>query len=141
MSLTFELDHIGVAVNNLDTAGDFYQMLGLGAMTKEHVPGEKVTVGFFETANHARIELLEPSDPSSTIAKYLGKRGPGIHHICLRVNDIRLALDQLKSKGVRLINETPIAGAHECLVAFIHPQSTGGVLIELSQSQHLEGPK
>ena len=133
MSLKFELDHIGVAVNNLEQGRGFYEALGLGAMTSEFVASEKVTVGFFNTDNNARIELLEPSDAESTVAKFLTKRGPGIHHICLRVNDIKEALVQLKAKGVQLINQEPQPGAHDCLVAFIHPKSTGGVLIELSQ--------
>jgi len=131
--LTFELDHIGVAVESLATGKSFWEALGLGPMDTERVESEKVTVGFFELGNDARIELLEPTDPESTIAKYLNKRGPGIHHICLKVSDIKLAIQGLKAKGVQLINEEPRKGAHDCLVAFIHPKSTGGLLIELSQ--------
>jgi methylmalonyl-CoA/ethylmalonyl-CoA epimerase len=131
--LTFELDHIGVAVESLAKGKGFWEALGLGPMDTERVESEKVTVGFFELGNDARIELLEPTDPESTIAKYLAKRGPGIHHICLKVSDIKLAIQGLKAKGVQLINEEPRKGAHDCLVAFIHPKSTGGLLIELSQ--------
>lgn len=133
MKLTFELDHIGVAVESLEKGKPFYEALGLGPMTTEAVPSEKVTTGFFQLGNSCTIELLEPMDPDSTIAKYIQKRGPGIHHICLRVPDIRSVLKILKAQGVQLINEEPKKGAHDCLVAFVHPKSTGGVLIELSQ--------
>jgi methylmalonyl-CoA/ethylmalonyl-CoA epimerase len=133
MKLTFELDHIGVAVESLEKGKSFYEALGLGPMTTERVDSEKVTVGFFELQNDARIELLEPTDPESPVAKYMAKRGPGIHHICLKVSDIRTVLKTLKAQGVQLINEEPRPGAHGCQVAFIHPKSTGGILIELSQ--------
>lgn len=133
MKLTFELDHLGVAVESLEQGRSFYETLGLGPMTTERVDSEKVTVGFFELANDARIELLEPTAPDSPVAKFMAKRGPGIHHICLRVPDIRAVLKALKAQGVQLINEEPRPGAHGCQVAFIHPKSTGGLLIELSQ--------
>lgn len=133
MKLTFELDHIGVAVETLEKGKPFWETLGLGPMTTEHVPSEKVMTGFFKLGNSSNIELLESTDPDGTIAKYVAKRGPGIHHICLRVNDIRAILKQLKANGVQLINEEPKIGAHNCEVAFIHPKSTGGILIELSQ--------
>lgn len=133
MKQEFELDHIGVAVESLEKGRGFYEALGLGAMTVEEVPSEKVKVGFFELANDARIELLEPTASDSPIAKFLEKRGPGIHHICLKVTDIRAAIQKLKAKGMQLINEEPRKGAHNCLVAFVHPKSTGGILLELSQ--------
>lgn len=133
MKIEFSLDHLGVAVESLDKGKAFYEALGLGPMTTELVASEKVNVGFFELANDARIELLEPTEKDSPVAKFLEKRGPGIHHICLRVNDIRSVLQTLKAQGVQLINEEPRPGAHNCLVAFIHPKSTGGILIELSQ--------
>lgn len=133
MKLTFELDHIAIAVKSLAEGKKFYETLGLGPMTTERVESEKVTTGFFELDNHASIELLEPAGDDSPVAKFLEKRGPGIHHICLRVQDIRTVLKALKAQGVQLINEEPKVGAHNCLVAFIHPKSTGGVLIELSQ--------
>ena len=135
MKLTFELDHIGVAVESLEQGRSFYEALGLGKMSVENVPTEKVNVGMFELGNNARIELLEPTSPDSAIAKFLSKRGPGIHHICLKVKDVRSILKTLKAQGVQLIHETPVPGAHNCLIAFIHPKSTGGVLIELSESQ------
>lgn len=133
MKQQFELDHIGVAVESLEKGRGFYEALGLGEMTVEDVPSEKVKVGFFELANDARIELLEPTSSESPIAKFLDKRGPGIHHICLKVPDIRAAIKNLKAKGMQLINEEPRPGAHNCLVAFVHPKSTGGILLELSQ--------
>lgn len=131
--MKFELDHIGVAVESLEKGKAFYQALGLGKMSVERVDGEKVNVGMFELQNDVRIELLEPTEADSPVGKFLKNHGPGIHHICLKVSDIRATLKALKSQGVQLINEEPRPGAHECLVAFIHPKSTGGILIELSQ--------
>lgn len=133
--MKFELDHIGIAVETLQQGKAFYEALGLSPMHVETVEKEKVKVGMFDLGNDARIELLEPLNNDSTIKKYLEKRGPGIHHICLRVKGIRDILKTLKSGGVQLINEEPHMGAHNCLVAFIHPKSTGGVLIELSEKQ------
>ncbi len=133
MKLDFPLDHLGIAVESLEKGKVFYEALGLGPMTVEVVQSEKVRVGFFELGNGSRVELLEPLEKDSPVGKFLEKRGPGIHHICLKVTDIRLVLTELKAKGVQLINEEPRPGAHGCLVAFIHPKSTGGVLIELSQ--------
>ncbi|MGE0526748.1 MAG: methylmalonyl-CoA epimerase [Bdellovibrionales bacterium] len=135
MKLGFELDHIGVAVESLESGKSVYETLGLGPMRTERVESEKVHVGFFDLDNGARIELLEATGPESPIARFLDQRGPGIHHICLKVKDIRSVMRALKEQGIRLINEEPRPGAHDCLVAFIHPKSTGGVLIELSQPQ------
>ena len=131
----FELDHIGIAVESLEKGRGFWEALGLGPMTTETVPSEKVNVGFFDLGNGMRIELLEPTEKDSPIGKFLEKRGPGIQQMCLRVNDLRATLKMLKAKGIQLINEEPKAGAHGALVAFIHPKSTGGILIELSQHQ------
>lgn len=133
--MKFELDHIGIAVETLQQGKAFYEALGLSPMRVETVEKEKVKVGMFDLGNDARVELLEPLNQDSTIKKYLEKRGPGIHHICLRVKGIRDILKTLKKGGVQLINEEPHIGAHNCLVAFIHPKSTGGVLIELSEQQ------
>jgi methylmalonyl-CoA/ethylmalonyl-CoA epimerase len=127
------LDHIGIAVNNLDGGGDFYRALGLVLGHREVVESEMVKVDMYELQNSCRIELLESSSPEGPIGKFISKRGPGIHHICLRVENIRSIIKQLKTHGVKLINEEPKPGAHNCLVAFIHPSSTGGVLIELSE--------
>lgn len=131
--MKIELDHIGVAVKNIQGDQNFYLQLGLENSHNEVVASEKVKVGMFELENDCRIELLEPTEPDSPVGKFIEKRGPGIHHICLRVSDIHSLLKKLKDSGVRLINETPKPGAHNCMVAFIHPSATGGVLIELSQ--------
>ncbi len=132
MSFKIKLDHIGVATPSLDEA-NFFKLLGLPDGGVEEVPTEKVKVGFFKTDNEATVELLEPTSDESPIAKFLDKRGPGIHHICFRVEGIDALVATLKEKGIRLINEEPRPGAHNCRVVFIHPKSTGGVLVELSE--------
>ncbi len=132
--MEFELDHIAIAVDTLEEGFKFYKTLGFDNMETETVESEKVKTGFLKLGNRANIELLEPTSNDSTVAKFLQKRGPGIHHICLRVKDIDAMVKELKKKGVRMINEEPKMGAHNCRVAFIHPGSTGGVLIELSQA-------
>jgi methylmalonyl-CoA epimerase len=130
---SFEFDHMGIAVRSLDEGFVFYKNLGFQWMAVEEVASEKVRVGLLELRNHCRLELLEPTSPDSPVQKFLNARGPGIHHVCLRVPDIGVTLKELKEKGMQLINEQPKLGAHQCLVAFVHPRSTGGVLIELSQ--------
>ncbi len=132
-TIDFEFDHIGIAVKNLDEGGAFYRALGLVEADREEVASEKVKVGFYPLKNHSDIELLEGTDPESPISKFLDKRGPGIHHICLRVKNIDAIVEKLKAAQVKLINETPRKGAHNCRVVFVHPASTGGVLIELSE--------
>ena len=127
------LDHIGIAVSDLAAALAFYRdALGLEVDAPEDVASQRVRAHFIP-AGEAALELLEATAPDSPIAKYLEKRGPGLHHITLRVDDIRAALAQLKARGVRLIDESPRPGAHDSLVAFIHPSSTHGVLVELKQ--------
>ena len=132
MSFNIELDHIGIATKSI-TDSPFFKTLGLADGGTEEVASEKVKVGFFNTGNDASIELLEPTDEGSPIAKFLDKRGPGIHHICFRVQGIDELVAHLKASGVQLINEEPRPGAHNCRVVFIHPKSTGGVLVELSE--------
>ncbi len=129
----FQFDHVGIAVQSLAEGEKVYTAMGFVACGVEEVQSEKVRVKMFELGNESRIELLEPTSPESPVAKFLAKRGPGIHHICLRVADIRQALKTLKTAQVRLIHEEPFRGAHSCDVAFIHPSSAGGVLVELSQ--------
>lgn len=129
----YKLDHIGIAVKSLQEGFAFYKALGWAELDIEEVPSEKVKVGMIELANDCRIELLESTDPDGPIARFLNKRGPGIHHICLRVDDIEGCLALLKEKKVELVNDEPRAGAHGCRVAFVHPRSAGGVLLELSQ--------
>lgn len=129
----FELDHIGIAVNSLDEGSAFYKALSMKESDRETVASEKVKVAFYPLENDANIELLEPTDADSTIRKYLDKRGPGIHHICLRVQNLDALVERLKQQKVQLLNETPKLGAHNCRVVFVHPKSAGGVLIELSE--------
>lgn len=126
------LDHVGIAVADLSAALAFYRdALGLEIEAPEIV-AHHLRVQFIP-AGEAALELLEATADDSPIRKFLEKRGPGLHHITLRVDDIRAALAQLKAKGVRLIDETPREGAHGSLVAFIHPASAHGVLVELKQ--------
>jgi methylmalonyl-CoA epimerase len=128
------LDHIGIAVANLEEALSFYRdALGLEIETPEDVPSQHVRAHFIP-AGEGALELLEATDSESPIAKYVARRGPGLHHITLRVDDIAGALASLKRRGVRLIDETPRPGAHGSLVAFIHPSSAHGVLVELKQA-------
>jgi len=135
----FELDHIGIAVETLEQGFAFYRALGFKDMEVEEVPSQKVKTGFLRLDNQSTLELLAPTHSDSTVRKFLDKRGPGIHHICLRVQGLDGILAELKAKGVRLIDEQAKIGAHGCRVAFIHPASTGGVLIELSEKtgEHL----
>ena len=126
-----KIDHIGIATNGIDDAARFYlESLGLQIERVEEVASQKVRVAMLPLGE-SRVELLEPTSDDSPISKFLAKRGPGIHHIAVRVPDIRASLAELKEKGARLIDEQPRTGAGGCLVAFIHPSSTGGVLLEL----------
>jgi methylmalonyl-CoA/ethylmalonyl-CoA epimerase len=127
------IDHVGIAIADLGESLKFFRdALGLELEAPEEVPSQRVRAHFLP-AGDASVELVEPTSDDSPIAKYIAKRGPGIHHLALRVDDIVAALAELKSKGVRLIDETPRPGAHHSLVAFIHPASTHGVLVELKQ--------
>ena len=127
------IDHIGIAVGDLNASLAFFRdALGLELEAPEDVPSQRVRAHFLQ-AGEAAIELIEPTSSDSPIAKYVAKRGPGIHHVALRVDDIVAALAELKAKGVRLIDEVPRPGAHHSLVAFIHPSSAHGVLVELKQ--------
>jgi len=128
------LDHIGIAVSDIAAALAFYRdALGLEIDTPEEVASQRVRAHFIP-AGEAALELLEATAEDSPIAKYVAKRGPGLHHLTLRVDDIAAALAQLKARGVRLIDEAPRPGAHGSLVAFIHPSSAHGVLVELKQA-------
>ena len=129
------LDHIGIAVADLDAALAFYRdALGLEIEAPEEVPSQRVRAHFIPAGGTA-LELLEATADDSPIAKFVAKRGPGLHHITLRVDDIGTALAELKARGVRLIDEAPRAGAHGSLVAFVHPSSAHGVLVELKQTR------
>ena len=128
------LDHVGIAVASLADALAFYRdALGLEVEPAEDVRSQRVRAHVMPTGE-AALELLEATADDSPIAKFVQKRGPGLHHITLRVDDIAAALAQLKGRGVRLIDETARPGAHGSLVAFIHPSSAHGVLVELKQA-------
>lgn len=131
--MTTRLDHIGIAVKSLD-ATKIYEALGLTINHVETVETQKVKTAFLSVGD-SNLELLEPTGPDSTIARFIEKRGEGIHHICLRVDDLEAHLEKLKAEGYRLINEHPVPGAHGCRVAFLHPSAGNGVLIELSEKQ------
>ncbi|ERI05922.1 methylmalonyl-CoA epimerase [Aneurinibacillus aneurinilyticus] len=133
MSSPEKIEHIGIAVKNLDESVKFYtKMLGLKLLGFETVESEQVRVAFLEIGE-THIELLEPTSEDSAIAKFIAKKGEGIHHIALKVDDQKERLNKLKEAGVRLISEEPKLGAHQNMVAFLHPKSTHGVLLELCQ--------
>ena len=127
-----KLDHIGIAVRSIDAATAIYRALGADVQHVEDVPSQGVKTAFL-SVGEANLELLEPLSEQSTVAKFIEKRGEGIHHICLRVDDIEAHLARLKAAGFRLINESPVPGAHGCRVAFLHPAAGNGILIELSE--------
>lgn len=130
-----KIDNIGIATNGLDEALKFWRdALGLELKDIETVEDQKVKVAMLPVGE-PRIELLEATSEDSPIAKFLQKRGAGIHHIAVRVDDIRATLSRLKESGARLIDEEPRIGAGGCLVAFIHPSSANGVLLELVQEE------
>ncbi|HEY9871758.1 MAG TPA: methylmalonyl-CoA epimerase [Candidatus Obscuribacterales bacterium] len=127
------LDHVAVAVGNLEEALKFYrEQLGLPVLDVEVVEEQGVRVAKLDLGN-THLELLEPLSPDTPVGKFLAQRGPGIHHICIAVQDIAAELDRLKGGGARLIDEQPKTGAGGARIGFVHPRSTGGVLIELSQ--------
>lgn len=127
-----QIDHIGIAVDNLKQSIEVYTALGLEIAGTEAVPEQKVTVAIFP-CGESRIELLESTDPEGPIGKFIAKRGPGIHHVAFEVDDIESTLERLASNGVRLIDEKPRVGAGGAKIAFVHPSATGGVLIEICE--------
>lgn len=138
--MSAKIDHIGIAVGKLDDRLPFWRdALGLTLDGTERVESERVEVAFLR-AGDARIELLQPTDPSSPIARHLDKRGEGIHHLTLRVTDIEAALARLRDAGVEILGDAPRAGAEGSRVAFLHPRSCGGVLVELVQRPRGERP-
>lgn len=130
------ISHVGIAVKSVEAGSDIFEALGLPLRETEEVEAQKVKVALCPVGE-SRIELLEPTDAQSPIARFLDKRGEGIHHLCFEVEDLEAALQELKSRGVRLIDETPRRGAGGCKVAFIHPAATHGVLIELNEVKGL----
>jgi len=133
-----KIDHIGIAVKDIASALAFYQeALGLENTGFEVVEQQGVRVAFLPVGE-SRLELLEPLNADSPIAKFIGKRGEGIHHICLDVDDVSETLGEMKERGLQLIDQEPRPGADAKMVAFVHPKASNGVLIELSQDIHQE---
>lgn len=126
-----KLDHIGIAVRSIPET-KIYEALGFEIEHLEDVVSQGVRTAFLSVGD-ANIELLQPLNADSTVAKYIEKRGEGIHHLCFRVDDLPKQLERLKAGGFRLINPEPVPGAHGCRVAFLHPAAGNGVLIELSE--------
>ena len=128
-----KIEHIGIAVESIEAVLPYYRdCLGLEYKGSELVAGQKVRVAFLQLGE-SRIELIEPATEDSPVAKFLAKRGPGIHHVAIRVDNIEEALKQHEDSGARLIDREPRTGAHNTRIAFVHPKSTGGVLVELCQ--------
>jgi methylmalonyl-CoA/ethylmalonyl-CoA epimerase len=129
----YPLDHVAVAVEDLEAAVPLYTALTGGAATpRERLPSQGVDV-VFVGEGAGRIELIAPVGDDSPVARFLARRGPGLHHLAYRVPDLTATLAELRARGVPLIDETPRLGAHDRLVAFVHPRASGGVLIELVQ--------
>ncbi|MFD2825067.1 methylmalonyl-CoA epimerase [Leeuwenhoekiella polynyae] len=136
-----KIEHIGIAVKSLKDSNLMYEkLLGVKPYKVEEVPSEGVNTSFFKMGE-SKIELLEATADTSAIAKFLEKRGPGVHHIAYAVEDIKRELKRLKSEGFELINDEPKKGADDKWVAFLHPKSTDGVLIELCQERTPEKDK
>jgi len=127
------IDHIGIAVKGIEQAGKFYtDILGLKIEDVENVAEQKVNVAFIPITD-SEVELLESTEPDGPVAKYISARGEGVQHIAFRVEDIDKALEELKEKGVRLIDQAPRKGAGGARIAFIHPKETNGVLVEICE--------
>ena len=128
-----KIDHLGIAVPDLGEATTAWEALGFIVEAVHDVPTEKVKAAFLPVGE-SHLELLQPTDPTSVIAKFLEKRA-GLHHVCVLVEDIDATLADMKARGVRLVDEKPRAGAGGCRVAFVHPNATGGVLLELKEER------
>jgi methylmalonyl-CoA epimerase len=129
------IDHLGIAVKSLGAAKSIYEKLGLSVSSEEIVEQEKVRLVMVPVGD-SRLELLEATSDDSTIARFIAKRGEGLHHVCLQVPDLAAAVAKLKQDGVRLVSEEIKTGAGGHQYVFVHPQSTGGVLLELVESKH-----
>jgi methylmalonyl-CoA/ethylmalonyl-CoA epimerase len=128
-----KIDHLGIAVNSIEDGKNLWtDALGLSFEGAETVEEQKVTTAFFPVGE-SEVELLESTSPDGPVAKFLEKKGPGVHHVAFRVENIEAALAELKEKGVRLIDETPRKGAGGAKIAFLHPKATNGVLVELCE--------
>ncbi len=133
--MPYSLDHLGIAVKSLAAAKSIYEKLGLSVSEEETVPAEKVRLVMVPVGD-TRLELLEPLTSDSAIAKFIEKRGEGLHHVCMRVPDLAAAVEKLKSENVRLVSEEIKIGAGGHRYVFVHPSSAGGVLLELVDSAH-----
>ncbi len=129
----FTIDHLGIAVKSLAVAKDIYEKLGLTASAEELVEGEQVRVAMLPVGD-SRLELMEATSETSTVAKFIAKRGEGLHHICLRVPDLTAVVERLKTDGVRLVSNEIKTGAGGHRYVFVHPSSAGGVLLELVEA-------
>ncbi len=133
MPKVIKIDHVAILADDMDKSLNFWRdALGMELTHLEDVPAEKSVVAFLPVAG-VEIELVQPTTDDSGLARYLEKRGPGMHHVCLEVDDIAGMLEQLRERGIQLINETPMTGLGGRKYAFIHPKSTNGVLVELYQ--------
>ncbi len=132
------VDHIGIAVHSIEEARSMYEALGLTIERIEEVPQEGVRVAFIDCGG-THLELLEPMHDDSPVAKHLAKRGPGIHHLCLGSNDVKSDDQRLRDAGLRVLRDEPTIGAGGAQVQFVHPKSTGGILLELSQPAEPHG--
>ena len=138
MKQRIEIDHIGIATNTLEEGSKFWTILGLEAQgLDDFVEDQGVTTRFFTLSSSdskgPNIELLEPSGPDTPIGKFLQKRGEGIQQLCLSVDNLELMITHLINNGIKMIDQIPRKGAHNSIIAFVHPKSTGGVLVELKQ--------
>ena len=135
-----KIEHIGIAVKSLETALPLYsEAFGMDVDRIETVPDQKTRVGLIPVGE-SRLELLEATNADSAVARFIEKRGEGIHHICLQVDDLEALICRLKTAGIRMVDDKPRRGADGCLVAFVHPSSAGGVLFELSERSPARAP-
>lgn len=131
------VDHIGIAVKSIDKALTFWQgVLGVSCTGVEEVTEQKVKTAFLPIAD-TEVELLEATSEESPVSKFIEKKGEGIHHLAIRVDNLEATLAEMKEKGIKLIDETPRYGAGGARIAFVHPKSTGGILLELSEREFL----
>lgn len=130
-----KISHIGIAVHSIEKAAEFYRLLGLEIESIEIVESQKVRVAFIPLGD-IRIELLEPTSEESTIAKFLEKKGEGIHHLAFATDNLQERLNKAAAEGIQLIDKTPRPGAHNANIAFLHPKSTHGILLELCEESH-----
>ena len=131
-----KINHIGIAVHDIEAAAKFYtENLGLSLGSIEEVVDQKVKVAFLPIGE-VRLELLQPTSPESAVAKFLEKNGPGFHHVAYEVADVTAEVERLKAEGVKMVDEKPRKGAHDSLIAFIHPKASGGLLTEIVQPAH-----